>query len=405
MFSVPLAASAETGALVTLLVTLVAAKLTAEIFERLRQPAVVGEILAGIIIGPSMLRLVAPSPLIDALAELGVIFLLFSVGLETKPSAIFGVGKRAALVATLGVIVPFIGGWALMRAWGGGDTSALFLGTAMVATSVGITARVLSLMNLLDTPVSRIILGAAVIDDILGLLVLAVVSSVAAGEIKILELGLTAFAAIAFTAFVAFVGAPALNRLTPRLARLRIEHSLFIASLIICLGLSAAAAKIGIAAIIGAFLAGMALAEAIEGAHDVHEQTRGVTEFFVPFFLVNIGLQLDLSVFNNARVIAFALLVTLLALLTKLVGCGAGAWGMGWRRIAQIGVGMAPRGEVGIVVALIGLQLGVIGQEVYGVVLFMSVVTTLVAPPLLKVLFATETAARANPAQEEALSR
>ena len=405
MFSVPLAASAETGALVTLLVTLVAAKLTAEIFERLRQPAVVGEILAGIIIGPSMLRLVAPSPLIDALAELGVIFLLFSVGLETKPSAIFGVGKRAALVATLGVIVPFIGGWALMRAWGGGDTSALFLGTAMVATSVGITARVLSLMNLLDTPVSRIILGAAVIDDILGLLVPAVVSSVAAGEIKILELGLTAFAAIAFTAFVAFVGAPALNRLTPRLARLRIEHSLFIASLIICLGLSAAAAKIGIAAIIGAFLAGMALAEAIEGAHDVHEQTRGVTEFFVPFFLVNIGLQLDLSVFNNARVIAFALLVTLLALLTKLVGCGAGAWGMGWRRIAQIGVGMAPRGEVGIVVALIGLQLGVIGQEVYGVVLFMSVVTTLVAPPLLKVLFATETAARANPAQEEALSR
>jgi Kef-type K+ transport system membrane component KefB len=405
MFSVPLAASAETGALVTLLVTLVAAKLTAEIFERLRQPAVVGEILAGIIIGPSMLRLVAPSPLIDALAELGVIFLLFSVGLETKPSAIFSVGKRAALVATLGVIVPFIGGWALMRAWGGGDTSALFLGTAMVATSVGITARVLSLMNLLDTPVSRIILGAAVIDDILGLLVLAVVSSVAAGEIKILELGLTAFAAIAFTAFVAFVGAPALNRLTPRLARLRIEHSLFVASLIICLGLSAAAAKIGIAAIIGAFLAGMALAEAIEGAHDVHEQTRGVTEFFVPFFLVNIGLQLDLSVFNNARVIAFALLVTLLALLTKLVGCGAGAWGMGWRRIAQIGVGMAPRGEVGIVVALIGLQLGVIGQEVYGVVLFMSVATTLIAPPLLKALFATETAARANPAPEEALSR
>lgn len=405
MFSFLLAASAETGALVTLLVTLVAAKLTAEIFERLRQPAVVGEILAGIIIGPSMLRLVVPSPLIEALAELGVIFLLFSVGLETKPSAIFGVGKRAALVATLGVIVPFIGGWALMRAWGGGDINALFLGTAMVATSVGITARVLSLMNLLDTPVSRIILGAAVIDDILGLLVLAVVSSVAAGEIKMLELGLTAFAAIAFTAFVAFVGAPALNRLTPWLARLRIEHSLFIASLIICLGLSAAAAKIGIAAIIGAFLAGMALAEAIEGAHDVHEQTRGVTEFFVPFFLVNIGLQLDLSVFNNARVIAFALLVTLLALLTKLVGCGAGAWGMGWRRIAQIGVGMAPRGEVGIVVALIGLQLGVIGQEVYGVVLFMSVATTLIAPPLLKVLFATETAARANPAPEEALSR
>ncbi|MER3426523.1 MAG: cation:proton antiporter [Pyrinomonas sp.] len=396
------AAGAEVTTLLSLFIMLAAAKVMAEIFERLRQPAVVGEILAGIIIGPSALKLVAPSELTGALAELGVIFLLFTVGLETKPSAILRVGGRAMTVAVLGVVVPFAGGWLLMRAWGGDQIEALFLGTAMVATSVGITARVLSMMGLLDAPTSRIILGAAVIDDILGLLVLAVVSSLAAGEVKYWEIGATAAAAVAFTAFVAFVGAPALTRIAPRFAKLRIGNALFVISLVICLGLSVAAAKIGIAAIIGAFLAGMALAEAVENDHDVHTQTSGVTEFLVPFFLVNIGMQLDLQVFGRASVAVLALIVTVIALLTKLIGCGAGAWGMGWRRMAQVGVGMAPRGEVGIVVALIGLQLGVVEQELYAVVLFMSVATTLIAPPFLRMLFAAEAAAHGKVAPEDA---
>jgi len=391
-----LAAATEEGTavLLTLLVMLVAAKLMAELFERLRQPAVAGEILAGIIIGPSILNWVAPSEITSTLAEIGVIFLLFTVGLETKPTAIFRVGKSAALVAILGIVVPFGGGWVLMRVWGEPNIEALFVGAAMVATSVGITARVLSAMGLLDAPTSRIILGAAVIDDVLGLLVLAIVSGAASGPVNYLEIGTTAVLAIGFTAFIALVGAPVITRVAPQIKRLRIGHAFFVFGLILCLGLSVAAAYIGVAAIIGAFLAGMALAEATEDDHTMHKQTNGVTEFLVPFFFVSIGMQLQLNVFKSSSIILLSIIVTLVAIATKVVGCGAGAWNLGLRRAAQVGVGMVPRGEVGIVVAQIGLSLAVVSAEIYGVVLFMAVATTLIAPPFLKWLFASEAAAR-----------
>ncbi|HET6671309.1 MAG TPA: cation:proton antiporter [Pyrinomonadaceae bacterium] len=383
-----------TGLLLTLFVMLVAAKLMAELFERLRQPAVAGEILAGVIIGPSLLGWAAPSEITNLLAEIGVIFLLFTVGLETKPAAIFKVGKQAAVVAVLGVIAPLLGGWLLMKAWGGTGIEALFVGTAMVATSVGITARVLSGMGLLDAPTARIILGAAVIDDILGLLVLAIVSSLAAGTINYVEIITTAALAIGFTAVVALVGAPVVTRLAPRVERLRGGQGIFIFGLSLCLGLSVAAAYIGVAAIIGAFLAGMALAEAAEDNPRMHSQMSGVTEFLVPFFLVNIGMQLRLDVFRSSSVIILCLLVTLVAIVTKLLGCGVGASNLGLRRAAQVGMGMVPRGEVGIIVAQIGLSLAVIGAELFGVVLFMAVATTVIAPPFLKMLYASEAAAR-----------
>jgi Kef-type K+ transport system membrane component KefB len=387
-----LAAATDHGTqvLLSLFIMLAAAKLFAELFERLRQPAVVGEILAGVVIGPSVLGWVSPSDITTVLAEIGVIFLLFAVGLEIKPAAIFRVGKTALIVAVLGVAVPLLAGWALIRARGGSQVEALFVGTALVATSVGITARVLSALGVLEAPSSRIILGAAVIDDILGLLVLAVVSSIAAGQINYLEIATTSGLALTFTGFLAFIGAPMLSRLSPLVERLRVGHALFVTSLILCLGLSLAAAYIGIAAIIGAFLAGMALAEATESNHTLHHQTSGITELFVPFFLTSIGMQLKLDVFSDPKTLTLALLVTATALLTKVVGCGAGAWGLGWRQAAQVGVGMMPRGEVGIVVAQIGLSLGVIGDALFGVVLFMAVVTTLVAPPLLNVLFASQ---------------
>ena len=283
-----------------------------------------------------------------------------------------------------------------MRGWGASTVEAMFMGSAMVATSVGITARVLSAMGLLDAPTARIILGAAVIDDILGLLVLAVVSSAAAGEVRLAEIATTAALSLGFTAFVTLVGARVVNRVSPRIRGLRAGHAFYVFGLLLCFGLSVAAAYIGVAAIIGAFLAGMTLAEASEGNETMHKQTSGVTEFLVPFFLVNIGMQLDLSVFRDPSVVALAALVTLIAMLTKFVGCGAGAWGMGGWRAAQVGVGMMPRGEVGIVVAQLGLSLALITQATYGVVLFMSVATTLLAPPLLKRLYAGEPAARAE---------
>ena len=386
----------ETRVLLTLFIMLAAAKVMAEVFERLRQPAVAGEILAGIMIGPSLLNLAAPSEITSILAEIGVIFLLFNVGLETKPAAIFKVGKSAAIVAVLGVVAPFFAGWLLMKAWGSTSVEALFVGTALVATSVGITARVLSALGLLDAPTARIILGAAVIDDILGLLVLAVVSSMAAGTVNYVEILTTAALAIGFTVFIAVVAAPVVTRVAPNAARLRSGHGMFIVGLVLCLGLSVAAAFIGVAAIIGSFLAGMALAEASEDHPDMHRQINGVTEFLVPFFLVNIGMQLRLDIFRSSSVIALCVLVTLVAVATKLLGCGLGAINLGVRRAAQVGMGMVPRGEVGIIVAQIGLSLAVIGPQLYGVVLFMAVVTTLIAPPFLKMLYANEPAAKAE---------
>lgn len=373
----------------TLFVMFVAAKLAAELFERLKQPAVAGEILAGVLIGPSVLNLVAPGELTDALAEIGVLFLLFLVGLETKPVDIFRVGARAMLVAVLGVIVPFITGFLLMRLWARPNIEAIFVGAAMVATSVGITARVLRQMGLLNAESSRIILGAAVIDDVLGLLILAVVSSLAKGNVNYTQIGVTAALAIGFTLIVALVGARAINRIQPKIEKLKVGQAKLVFGLSLCLALAMAASYIGVAAIIGAFLAGMALSESAEGT-DMPHQAEAVTEFLLPFFLANIGMKLKLDVFLTTEVILLAVLVTLLAVLSKFIGCGLGAVSLGRKKAMQIGMGMVPRGEVGIVVAQIGLGLQAVSDAAYGVVLFMAVATTLIAPPFIMRLFKDE---------------
>ncbi len=375
--------------LVTLFLMFVAAKVAAEIFERLKQPAVAGEILAGVIIGPSVLQLVQPGELTNALAEIGVIFLLFLVGLETKPGDIFRVGGRAVIVAVLGVIVPFLLGFLMADLWGQPRIESIFIGAAMVATSVGITARVLGQMGLLHLDVSRIILGAAVIDDILGLLILAVVSSFAKGNVDYTQIAATAGLAIGFTVVIILLGTRAINRIRPRVERLRVNQSYVVFGFALCLGLALVAQYIGVAAIIGAFLAGMAMSESAEGT-DMSHQAEAVTEFLLPFFLANIGMQLQLTAILNRGTLIFAALVTLLAVVSKILGCGLGAWTLGRRKAMQVGVGMVPRGEVGIVVAQIGLGLGAIGNEAFGVVLIMAVATTLIAPPFLVLLFKQE---------------
>ncbi len=385
------AANIESAAiLLDLFIMLAAAKLLAELFERLKQPDVVGEILAGVIIGPSLLGWVQPSQIINILAEFGVIFLLFTVGLETKPQAIFTVGRRALLVGLLGVVLPFVAGYFIAVAWGGSFAESMFIGAALVATSVGITARVLGALGLLDSQVARIILGAAVIDDVLGLIILSLVSAVSQGDISYIALAKTGGAAILFVAFVALVGSRIINGLAPFIERLHLGKPFFTLGLILCLGLSVASVYVGVAAIIGAFLAGMALAEATEDDHKMHRLTSGVTEFLVPFFLVSIGMQLDLQIFRDGSVVTFAILLTVLAVATKFFGGGLGAYGLPRREMAQIGIGMVPRGEVGIVVAQIGLGLGVIGQQFFAAVLFMAVATTLIAPPFIKMLFAED---------------
>lgn len=383
------ATDSHTKLLLTLFIMFVAAKLLAEIFERLRQPAIAGEIIAGIIIGPSVLNWVQPTEFTSTLAEIGVIFLLFFVGLQTKPADIFRVGLRAVLVAVLGVIFPFMAGFALFYYSGKPNIEAVFVGAAMVATSVGITARVLGQMKVLSAETSRIILGAAVIDDILGLLILAVVSSMAKGGVNYLHIGMTAALAIGFTLLIALVGARTVNKIRQRVENLRVGQSYLVFGFSVCLGLGLIATYIGVAAIIGAFLAGMALSESTEGT-DMPIQAEAVTEFLLPFFLTNIGMQLNLGVMANRSIIGLAILITILAVLTKIFGCGLAVFSMGFKRAMQVGVGMVPRGEVGIVVAQIGLGLGTISEAAYGVVLVMAVATTIIAPPLLIPLFKGE---------------
>jgi Kef-type K+ transport system membrane component KefB len=376
--------------LLQILVIFAAAKLGAELFERLRQPAVVGEILAGVIIGPQVLGWIRPDEATFALAELGVLFLLFTVGLETNPSELARVGKEAVGVAIGGVVLPFLLGYGLMLVLGVGQVVALFVGCALVATSVGITARVLAREGWLHLRASRIILGAAILDDILGLLILAVVSGFAQGGIDLRQIALTTVSAIGFTAVMLLYGRRLVKRTLPVLEYLRIEHGLFIGSILLCLGLAVVSGTMGVAAIIGAFLAGAALSEVSEEAEHLPNRVAGLTEFFVPFFLAGIGMQLDLSSLTKPSILALCVGLTALAVLGKLVGCGLPLWRKDRRQALQAGIGMVPRGEVGIVVAQIGVTVGALTRDMFAVVLFMAVVTTMLAPPFLKRAFMGE---------------
>ena len=241
-------------------------------------------------------------------------------------------------------------------------------------------------MGLLNAKASKIILAAAVIDDVLGLLILAAVSGIARGGVNIVELGISAVLAASFTLLVATLGTRAVRHMVPRIEeKLNVAEAQFSLALCLLFGLSVLAVYAGVAAIIGAFLAGMALAETV--GHRVHDLTSGVTELLVPFFLVSIGLHFDMGVFGSARTLELAVVVLIAAVISKMVGCGIGSLGLGLKDAARVGVGMIPRGEVGMVVAQIGMGFGIIKPSIYSVVVFMSLATTIVAPPLLRIAY------------------
>jgi len=373
-----------------LLIIFGSAKLLAELCERLGQPGIVGEILAGALVGPSVLGWITPNETLKALSDLGVMFLLFGVGLEVKAAELLKVGGKATLVATIGVIVPFFTGWGILAAWGAPQIESVFVGAAMVATSVGITASVLSGRGLLHEMASKVILAAAVIDDVLGLIVLAVVSSVARGRVNLWEIVLVASLATAFTVVMAIWGTTAVKRVLPIFgSRARADEAEFHIALVFLFAMALLAQYTGVAAIVGAFLAGLALSDSSDAR--MRTLTRGVSELLVPFFLAGIGLHLNFGVFRSWSTIALALVILAAAVVTKLVGCGLGAISLGWQNVLKIGLGMVPRGEVGMVVAQIGLGMAVISTEVYSVVVFMAVATTLLTPLLLKIAFRTPT--------------
>ncbi len=369
-----------------MLVVFGTAKLLAELFERFHQPGLAGEILAGILIGPAVFGWVQPNQMLRTLADLGVMFLLFRVGLEVSPRKLMQVGRRALLVAVLGVCVPFALGWGVMSLWGQPAGESVFVAAALVATSVGITAQILSTRGVLSHTASQVILAAAVIDDVLGFLVLAAVGSVARGEVHVPELLLSAAIAAAFSLAVIRWGARGMNRILPHLeGTLRAGEVQFNLAMVVLFGLALIATYAGVAALIGAFLAGVTLSESLP--QRVHTLTLGVSELLTPFFLAGIGLYLNLGVLLNGRMLALASVIVVVAVISKLLGCGLAALPMGWADALRVGSGMVPRGEVGMVVAQVGLRMNAISPAIYGVVVVVAVLTTLIAPFMLRIAF------------------
>lgn len=375
--------------LLELFAIFVAAKVLGELFERLHVPGVLGEIAAGVILGPFALGLVHANDTLHSIAEIGAIFVLFSAGLETSAHDLIRVGRKALMVAVMGIVIPFILGFFYMKLRGDASTEAIFVGAAMVATSVGITARVLGDLGVLTTRTAKIILGAAVFDDILGMVLLAFVAGLAlGGRLEWLHLGVLLGEAIAFALFMIFVAPRIVRRIHPGVERLSTQNASLVVALALCLFLSWLSAKIGMAAIIGAFFAGLMFAD--YAPHwNLIPRVGGITEFLAPYFFFAIGSQLNLKLFNGSVLMA-AGVISLLAVASKLIGCGLPLLREGWTSALRVGIGMVPRGEVALIVAAVGLQSGIVTQSTYAIVVLMTAVTTIIAPPLLRYLFRGE---------------
>ncbi len=363
------------------------AKILGELFIRLRMPAIVGELLAGVILGNYVLGIISTeNHVLMSFAEIGVIFLMFHVGLEIRVKDLFAVGRTAIFVGLLGIIFPLILGFLTVFAMGYAFVESLFIATAILATSVGISVKVLQDMGLIKHKVACIVLGAAVLDDILALIVLAVVKGLARQEFQTLEFSLLVVESLAFVGFLTWWGPKVAKRTRKWVEKLNIPEGPFVLSVILCLGLAELADVIGLAAIIGSFMAGIVIDE-MAGVYDLENKVKYVNEFLLPFFFVMMGAHLDPRAFMEPRLLLLVLVISAVAALSKMIGAALASWKEDWRTKIQIGVCMVPRGEVGIIVALIGLSLHTITQEIYTVVLGMSLLTTIMTPPLIVASF------------------
>ncbi len=384
---------------------LVAAKLAGELMVRIGQPSVLGELLAGVLLGnlPHLgVEVFAPivaDPFIDMFARLGVLLLLFEVGLESTVGQMLKVGLRALAVATVGVVVPFALGWGVgvLLLPDRGPYVHAFIGAALSATSVGITARVLKDLDRSKTAEARVILGAAVIDDVLGLVILAVVTGVIAaadrgGSLSAGEIGLVLGRALGFLAGALFMGVLISPILFRRAARLRSGGVLLALGLSFCFTLAWLSSYVGLAPIVGAFAAGLILEPlhyqsfVAKGEHDLEELIHPVSGFLVPIFFVLMGMRTDVTAFARLDVLGLAGALTVAAIAGK-QACSLAA-GRGIDRLS-IGIGMVPRGEVGLIFANIGLGLTLRGKRVideatFSAIVVMVIVTTMITPPALK---------------------
>jgi Kef-type K+ transport system membrane component KefB len=375
--------------LLTLIVIFAAAKLFGELAERIGQPAVLGELFGGVVVGVSGLHLVNPhDPAVHLLSELGVVLLLFLIGLETDIRKLLAVGGPSMAVAVVGVTVPFVLGYGVGIFLGHPPVLAVFLGAALTATSVGITARVLSDLGRLDDKEAQIVLGAAVFDDIIGLVILAVVESLvhdggSLSAMTVVRITAVAFGFVVLAVVIGNLLAPLLIRL---ISNLRVSHALFFAAVMFAFALAYIAETVGSAVIVGSFAAGLVLARTEKGPQ-IEREVHDIAQFFIPIFFVTVGAAVDLRSVNpldpaTRPFFYVGLALTIVAILGKIVS-GWAAYGPGVNRLA-VGVGMIPRGEVGLIFAAIGLEAGLLTTGLYSSVALMVIVTSFTAPILLR---------------------
>lgn len=369
-------------ALFGLFILFVAAKVGEEIFRRLGQPGVIGELVGGFVVGPFALGLVSVGTTATVFAELGVVILLFVVGLEVRIDDLFAVGPMALAVGVIGFVLPIIAGVVVGLVVGSDALSAMLVGLALAATSIGITSRVLAELGVLDRAFARVILGAAIVDDILALLAIGLLSGLAKGDLGI-DTFLVLGTGVAFVV-LGLAMAPRARRLSREaFVWPRVADTPVVPVFILMFGGALLASMVGLAAIIGAFVIGLIIAET-PVRDEVEHEYRPLVNIFTPFFFAVTGANIDLSALLEPRLLAIAAVLAILGVLTKLVGGIVGAWRLGPWNATVVGLGMSPRGEVGIVVAALGLSLGLIDNELYAVVLAAVVATTLVAPVMLQ---------------------
>jgi Kef-type K+ transport system membrane component KefB len=365
--------------LAALVATLIATKLFGELAQRIKQPAVLGELLAGIVLGRSLIGLLDPhDPVIHALGELGVLVLLFEIGLHTDLRSLARVGKSAVAVGLVGVAVPFALGDLAARQLGLGTVPAIVASAALTATSIGISARVLADLGQLQRPEGQIVLGAAVLDDIVGLVILSVVSTLAAGAtVSAGGIALSAAVALGFVVAAILVG----RRLAPPVFhlvdQLDVSGALGVMALAFAFLLAWIAWWIGSAMIIGAFAAGLVLHRTPQ-RHDIERATTSVGHLVVPIFFAAVGAQVQLDSLLDARVLLVGGVLVVVAVVGKLAAGYAPWWFRGDK--ALVGVAMIPRGEVGLIFAQMGLNQGALDAGLFSAITMMVIITTFVAP-------------------------
>jgi Kef-type K+ transport system membrane component KefB len=413
--------------LLGLIVILLAAKLGGDLFERFNQPAVLGELIMGMIIGNlHLLGVDAFEPFkhdvtLEILAQIGVIILLFEVGLENTVKDMMSVGVASFMVAVFGVVAPFFLGWGVGVYFLPESNTLvhLFIGATLTATSVGITARVLKDIGKIDTKEAKIILGAAVIDDILGLVILAVITGVISAAAAGNDGGISSGAilwivakAVLFIVGAVVIGSIILPTYFKIGFRLKGKGVFLSFCLLVCFLLAYVAGLAGLAPIVGAFAAGLILDKvhykefSEAGEHGIDELIEPISTFLVPIFFVSMGMAVDLTTFAQVEILGFAAVMTVVAILGKQV-CSLAIFDRSINRIA-IGLGMIPRGEVGLIFAGIGASLVLKGEPVittstYSAVVIMVIVTTLVTPPLLKISLLRQDRRRIEAAKKAAL--